>query len=355
MVGACEHRERERRNEVSGLTQWLWPALTVLLAALWVWKLLRQREEQGQAPAAPYEQMEAEDVLKAAYVLQEERGQLTHGALASALRLPESLTNQALAALMAFDWAEEGAEGRFHLTDEGTARAQDLIRAHRLWERYLVDREGMRLDAVHAEAHRREHSTTQEELERLDAELGHPAWDPHGHAIPGPRSQLPSSPGRPLSAEAEPGKRFRIVSIDDDPAPLLAQLVALGLEPGTDIEIVDREPDLLHLHVDGEHGKPTIPLAHAAAERVFVVPAAALPLELGRLPVGARARVVEVRGDGRHQRRMLDMGFVPGAEVTVLRKASLGDPTEYRVKGTGVAMRRTDANSVMVEEMANGS
>jgi ferrous iron transport protein A len=51
---------------------------------------------------------------------------------------------------------------------------------------------------------------------------------------------------------------------------------------------------------------------------------------------------------------MLDMGFVPGAEVTVMRRASLGDPIEYRVKGTGVAMRRSDANSVMVEEMEDG-
>jgi Mn-dependent DtxR family transcriptional regulator len=44
---------------------------------------------------------------------------------------------------------------------------RELIRAHRLWEHYMVKREGMPLEAVHAEAHRREHETSFEEVERL--------------------------------------------------------------------------------------------------------------------------------------------------------------------------------------------
>ena len=53
-------------------------------------------------------------------------------------------------------------------------------------------------------------------------------------------------------------------------------------------------------------------------------------------------------------KRMLDMGLVPGAEVTVMRKAPLGDPVEYSIKGTAIAMRRTDAESIMVEEVRDG-
>jgi len=44
------------------------------------------------------------------------------------------------------------------------------------------------------------------------------------------------------------------------------------------------------------------------------------------------------------------MGLVPGAEVSVLRTAPLGDPVEYRIKGAAVSMRRSDANTVLVEE-----
>ena len=47
------------------------------------------------------------------------------------------------------------------------------------------------------------------------------------------------------------------------------------------------------------------------------------------------------------------MGFVPGAKVTVLRRAPLGDPIEYRIKGTAVAMRRDDANTILVDELGN--
>jgi ferrous iron transport protein A len=117
-----------------------------------------------------------------------------------------------------------------------------------------------------------------------------------------------------------------------------------------DIEVVDREPDLLRLQVDGH----IVPLASAVAHQVSVIPAPALPLELGRLPAGIRARVVEITGGGKHQRRMLDMGFVPGASVAVMRKAPLGDPVEYRVKGTAVALRQKEANTILVEEVDSG-
>jgi Fe2+ transport system protein FeoA/Mn-dependent DtxR family transcriptional regulator len=297
-----------------------------------------------------YRFVDVEDMLKAAYVLQEAGGDWSGEELARSVGLSGTLTEGVTEALVASGWAEEEAQGGMRLTEAGEARARELIRAHRLWERYLVDRDGMPLEAVHAEAHRREHETTPEELERLDAELGHPAWDPHGHAIPAPGCPVPSSSVRPLLEEGAPRSRLRIVCLDDEPAPLLAQLVMLGLKPGVDVEVLEREPDLVRLRLDGS----IVPLAAAAARHVFVVPAPVLPIPMGELPVGGRVRVVEIGGSGKHQRRMLDMGFVPGAEVTVTRKAPLGDPIEYRIKGTAVALRQRDADSILVEELRDG-
>lgn len=85
----------------------------------------------------------------------------------------------------------------------------------------------MPLEKVHAEAHKREHYTTPEELERLDSELGHPAWDPHGHIIPAPQSRVLSAPGHSLLDEGLPGMRFRIISLDDEPAAVLALLTVM--------------------------------------------------------------------------------------------------------------------------------
>ena len=289
-------------------------------------------------------------MLKAAYVLKEAGRALDGKELARSVGLPGGLSREVAGALIASKWAEENVQGVIHLTKTGEVRACELIRAHRLWERYLVDRRGMPVEAIHAEADRREHEMTLQEVKSLDVELGYPVWDPHGHAIPAHGRGIPAAQGRRLSEVVTRGSRLRILSLDDEPAPLLAQLIALGLKPGVDVEVLDREFDILRLRLD----KNVVPLAVAAARHVSVMPAPALAVQLDELPIGSRVRVVEIEGRGKHQRRMLDMGFVPGAEVTVMRKAPLGDPIEYRVKGTAVALRQKDACSILVEELENG-
>jgi Fe2+ transport system protein FeoA/Mn-dependent DtxR family transcriptional regulator len=332
---------------------WLWPVLVLLLTVFWLWTLLRLRQATSRARSrvsgARPRSVEAEDALKTAYGLQQSGDAWGGEELVDCMGLPKAMAKDIAGALINFSWAEEDHQGGVHLTEVGETRARELIRAHRLWEHYLVEREGMSLDAVHAEAHRREHETSLEEVERLDEELGHPAWDPHGHVIPAPGSPVPASLARPLLEEGNPGSRLRIASLDDEPAELLAQLVALGLEPGVDVEVLEHEPAVLRVRLNGE----VIPLASAAARHVSVVPTPVLPVPMGELQVGSQARVVEIDGSGKHQRRMLDMGFVPGAEVTTVRKAPLGDPIEYRIKGTAVALRSKDANTVLVEEVGH--
>ncbi len=336
---------------MSNFSHWFWPALSFVLFVLWLLALFRQRRAapiaKMPAPGLAHRPAEMEDVLKVAYTLQEAEGTWDGEGLARALSFSRTVAEEVIRALVTSGWAEEYGQGRVRLTGAGEARARELVRAHRLWECYLVDREGMALEAVHDEAHRREHETTPEELEKLDAALGHPAWDPHGHPIPAPGCRVPSPPARPLLEHGVPGNRLRVVSIDDEPAPLLAQLVALGFRPGVTVEVVSQEDDLLRVRLSGD----IIRLAGAAARCISVVPVPALPVPLGELTIGSRARVAEVQGGGKHQRRMLDMGFVPGAGVTVIRRAPLGDPTEYRIKGTAIALRREDADTVMVEEL----
>ena len=339
--------------EISSFSHWFWPALSLLLAILWLWTLLRQRRAaptaQASAPGPIYRPVEAEDALKMAYTLQGEGSALDTKELVRSLGLPTRLAKEVAEALVASGWAEGDIEGTIRLTEVGERRASELIRAHRLWERYLMDREGMSMEAIHAEAHRREHETKPEELDRLDAELDYPAWDPHGHAIPASGSRIPSPSGRSLLEEGIPESRLRIVCLDDEPEELLAQLAVMGLEPGVDVDVLDRESDFVRLRINSN----VVVLAATAARHISVIPAPALLVPLGELSSSDRARVVEIGGVGKHQRRMLDMGFVPGAEVDVIRRAPLGDPIEYRVKGTAVALRREDADSILVEELSD--
>jgi len=292
------------------------------------------------------QRVEMEDALKAAYALQEAGDAWDNVELVRSLRLPDALADNIAKALAAFGWAEESVPGKMRLTETGQARAVELVRAHRLWERYLVDREGMSLGVAHTEAHHREHEMSPDELDKLDEELGYPAWGSHGHIIPAAGSHGPSLAGHSLLRMGIPGSRLRIVGLDDEPPELVTQLVALGLQPGIVVEVTALESDLLRLRLNGD----TIPLSYDAAQHVFAVPAPAELVPLGKLEVGARALVVELTGKGKLQRRMLSLGFVPGAAVTVIREAPLGDPLQYRVKKANIALRRSEADTVLVRE-----
>ena len=150
--------------EISNLSQWFWPALSFLLAGLWLWTLLQRRRAAPaariSAPGLTHQPVEVEDVLKAAYTLQEAGRAWNSEELARSVGLSEAMAGDVTGGLVASGWAEKDVQGRMHLTETGESRARELIRTHRLWERYLVDRERMPLEAVHAEAHRREHKTT---------------------------------------------------------------------------------------------------------------------------------------------------------------------------------------------------
>jgi ferrous iron transport protein A len=55
--------------------------------------------------------------------------------------------------------------------------------------------------------------------------------------------------------------------------------------------------------------------------------------------------------DGTMKRRLLDLGFVPGCEITVLQKSPLGDPTAYRVCNTTIALRREESDNIYGERI----
>ncbi|MEE8457520.1 MAG: FeoA family protein [Acidimicrobiia bacterium] len=69
---------------------------------------------------------------------------------------------------------------------------------------------------------------------------------------------------------------------------------------------------------------------------------------LADVAIGGSA-VIRDFEEGARARRFVEMGFVPGTTVTVLRSAPLGDPIEYAVMGGRIAMRRSDASVILVE------
>lgn len=123
-----------------------------------------------------------EDVLKAVYHL----GPMPNAAgrylptMADHLKMPVALIGRTLERLKG-----EGLVAlspQVQVTEAGRKHAEQIVRAHRLWETYLADRLGVSPDEVHGEAERLEHA--HDMAERLDEMLGRPDVDPHGSTIP---------------------------------------------------------------------------------------------------------------------------------------------------------------------------
>lgn len=74
-------------------------------------------------------------------------------------------------------------------------------------------------------------------------------------------------------------------------------------------------------------------------------------MTLGELGTGRTARLIKVGGDGVLRQHLLDMGLIPGAEVTLVKFAPMGDPIELRVHGYELTIRLADARNILIEEI----
>ncbi|MBK9208442.1 MAG: metal-dependent transcriptional regulator [Anaerolineales bacterium] len=241
-----------------------------------------------------------------------------------------------------------------HLTTQGERWALHVVRAHRLWERYLTDEARMPLGKIHGESERREHSLTEAQLDDLDAALGHPTRDPHGDPIPTREGTLLKAEGMPLTAWQAEGP-MRIVHLEDEPALAFEQILAAGLRLGQTIRILDRNPQR-YLLTDGE---TEFRLAPAVAANVSV---AALPesetskanaISLAELTYDQKAEIVllDEAVQGFTRRRFLDLGLTPGTVIYPELKNFFGDPRAYRVRGTLIALRKDQAAQIWVKPM----
>ena len=297
-----------------------------------------------------------EDALKHLFEEEYRDRRASLSSLGGALRLPGSAVVGLVARMQAQRLVV--TEGQtFHLTPEGQKFALQVVRAHRLLERYFADEARLPLKQIHAEAERKEHSLSPADADRLSAALGHPTYDPHGDPIPTREGAVAPPAGTP--ATSWPTDTIgRIVHLEDEPEISYSQIVATGLRVGQLVQIVESTPERLVLS-DGEH---EFRLAPAVAANVFVAaaPVQSWPEHVVRLSDLKDTMPAEVVGldeacQGFSRRRLMDLGFTDGARIRPFLKTFAGDPRAYEVRGTLIALRRDQAAHVLVRPLGGSS
>jgi DtxR family Mn-dependent transcriptional regulator len=186
----------------------------------------------------------AQDYLKAIYKLENEPeadGSVNTTVLSEQLSVSAASTTNMVKKLAEMKLVVHTPYKGFVLTEAGEKIALEVIRHHRLLERYLADTLGYSWDEVDAEADKLEHVISEALEDRMDKALGFPKTDPHGDPIPTKDGSIERRPTERLS-EIEAGRTVVIQQVSDDSAEMLRYMNDLGLRPSATIEVKERAP-----------------------------------------------------------------------------------------------------------------
>jgi DtxR family Mn-dependent transcriptional regulator len=317
--------------------------LLLLFAPQWGW-VSRWRQKRWLRSRAAME-----DALMHLHQREHDGRLASVESLAGALGVPTRLATALVQRMEAQGLLHATANG-LSLTPEGHRLAIQVVRAHRLFERYLAYETSVSPTEVHDFAHRKEHSLTPQQVEQLDAYMGHPTSDPHGDPIPSASGEMIEVEGR-LLVEFPVGQPAQIVHVEDEPPHVYAQIVAEGLRAGMVVRIVERSPTRIVLESDSdEHVLAPVVAANITVREALPEARVAPGERLGSLEPGERAIVLRIDDacQGLTRRRFLDLGITPGAEIEVVMRSAFGDPVAYRVRDTLIALRREQADWIWV-------
>ena len=239
------------------------------------------------------------------------------------------------------------------LTNSGRDYALRIVRVHRLWEKYLAEKTGYDKSEWHEMAESKEHELNHEETNLLATQLGNPIYDPHGDPIPTNLGKIADVKGEFLSAMAV---NFigKIIHIEDEPDAIYKQIIAENIHIGSQIRVVENNKHRVVFYAEGEEFilAPIVAanITVAVLEKDEVVDENIV--RLSSLKENEVAHILgiskESRGDNR--RRLLDLGFVKGTEISIDLVSPMKDPIAYLVKGTSIALRKDQASKILIKK-----
>ena len=254
------------------------------------------------------------------------------------------------------------------LTDEGNLQAEKILRRHRLWEVFLVEKLHFDYPTAHQMADDLEHATSKELADQLDEYLGRPKSNTEGKEIPAgdrTRRNMKTMKLSDLGVGSE-GYYFSD-ELDENIAEFFSDV---NLRKGEQLKVLGKTSSQMIILA----GVEPIHISREIAEKIAVAESETNAFNNSRdtsadknnkerpmqektiemktlkdLKIGQTGVVIRVKGKGSIKQRMMDMGLVSGSEVRVIRVAPLGDPIEISLKGYNLSLRKSEAQDIMVE------
>jgi len=218
-----------------------------------------------------------EEYLQTIYWLEEAGLPITAANIARAMQLSAPTVHEMVGRLEDDGYVKRATDKSLSFTDSGRDHASQIVRRHRLIERFLTDVLNIPWDEVHEEAERLEHAMSPTLEERMLAAIGDAQTCPHGHPIVAGAREA----GVPL-ADVEEGATLRILRFENEAEDVLHYLKETGLHPGLEGTLAAAGEDEVAIESNGSRHVVT----RSVAETVSVTadpsppPRVALPDQL---------------------------------------------------------------------------
>ena len=202
-----------------------------------------------------------EEYLQVVYWLQEAGLPITGANIARAMQVSAPTVHEMIGRLEGDGYVTRGDDKSLAFTEDGRRHAEQIVRRHRLIERFLTDVLGVPWDEVHEEAERLEHAMSPVLEERMLAAIGDAKTCPHGHPlVEGAREH------GVLLADVEPGAKVHVLRFENEAEELLHYLKRAGLHPGLEGDLeVSGEDEVVVVSDEGRHS-----VSRSVAETVSV-------------------------------------------------------------------------------------
>ncbi|CAM3175310.1 metal-dependent transcriptional regulator [Lactiplantibacillus plajomi] len=209
-----------------------------------------------------------EDYLKIIFELGGTKKKVSNKQIALSLDIAAGSVTEMVGKLVQEGLAKHTPYAGISLTKKGIRYAETLVRKHRIWEDFLVDKLHYGLPDVHSEAEVLEHVTSERLVDSLEAFLGNPTHCPHGGAIPDKEGHYQEDSHTSL-ADSQDGDEVAIERFIDN-HDLLMYLHDIDLQIGQDVTVMKHDPFEGPVTIEVKATGQKIPVSYKAAHNVFV-------------------------------------------------------------------------------------